>query len=96
MDREKRNRLRRGSMEVMEKLDLPGNLSPQVPRLELIGNREFYMDRHRGVISYTTDTVDIAAGGLVVRLFGKDFEIVAMTDEELRITGIIDRMELLE
>ena len=80
----------------MEKLDLPGNIAPRVPRMELVGNREFYMDRHRGVISYTEDTVDIAAGELVVRLFGKNFEIVAMTDEELRITGIIDRMELLE
>ena len=96
MDKEKRRQLRRSGLDAMEKLDIPANIVPQMPRMELIGNREFYMDRHRGVISYATDTVDIAAGSVVVRLFGSDLQIVAMTDDELRLSGRIERVELVE
>ena len=96
MDKEKRRALRRGGMEVMEKLDLPENIIPRTPRIELVGNRSFYMDRHQGVISYSDSVVDIAGGSVVVRLFGQGLEILVMTDDELRIEGHIDRVELVE
>ena len=96
MDKEKRKALRRGGMEAMERLDLPENIVPRTPRMELVGNRSFYMDRHQGVISYATDVVDIAGGSVVVRLFGEGLEILVMTDDELRIEGHIDRVELVE
>ena len=96
MDREKRRKLRHSGLETMEKLDIPCSIAPQVPRMELVGNRSFYMDRHRGVISYTTETVDIAGGAVAVRVFGRELQIEAMTDDELRISGMIERIELVE
>lgn len=96
MDKNRRRMLAKKSAEAMDRLDLPEVLAADVPRLELMGNRAFYMDGHRGVLSYTTESIDIGGGGIVVRLWGQGLQIVAMTDEELRITGRIDRMELLE
>lgn len=95
MDRKVRAKLAQKGMEAMEKLDLPEVL-PGGSRMELMGNRSFYMDRHKGVLSYTTEQVDINSGSIIVRLYGRQLQLLAMTDDELRITGIIEKMELVE
>ena len=51
-------------MTAMERLDLPGSLAGAAT-VELTGNREYYMDRHRGVLSYSTELVEI--NGRLVR-----------------------------
>ena len=40
--------------EALERLELPVNIAAGVARIELLGNRELYMDRPRGVLAYTT------------------------------------------
>ena len=77
-------------------LDLPVNLASGVARMELLGNRSLYVDRHRGVLSYSTEAVDVNAGTVVLRVTGEELELAVMTDEELRINGTIRRLELVE
>ena len=93
---ERGKRLLRRTVEVTDKLDLPAVLAPSVPRMERVGSHSFYMDRHRGVLGYSTEVVDINGGSVIVRLTGRDLELQAMTDEELRITGVIEKLELVE
>lgn len=84
------------AVEVTDKLDLPAGLAPGLPRMELVGSHAFYMDRHRGVLGYSTEAVDINGGSIIVRLTGRELQLQAMTDEELRITGVIEKIELVE
>ena len=58
-----KKRLARAGLEVMDRLDLPGELAVGVGRMELVGNRQFYMEQHRGVLRYSTEVIDIAAAG---------------------------------
>ena len=58
--------LTRAGQAAMERLDLPGDIPAGVPHMELIGEREFFMCRHRGVLSYSTETVEIGGGSLTV------------------------------
>ena len=96
MDRKKRRAILQKGVETMERLDLAPAVIADVPRMELTGNRGFYMDRHKGVLSYSTESIDIGGGSVIVRLRGSALQIVAMTDDELRITGKIEGMELME
>ena len=57
-----RKRLAQKTLEAADRLDLPSVLAPDIPRMELLGNRAFYMDRHRGVLGYSTEAVDINGG----------------------------------
>ena len=82
--------------EALERLELPVNIAAGVARIELLGNRELYMDRHRGVLAYTTEAVDVNGGGVVVRVRGQDLQLLVMTEQELRITGKISGIELVE
>lgn len=85
----------RVGLEAMERLDLPGELAVGVPHMELTGQRQFFMAQHKGVLSYSTELVEISGGSLVVRLMGRDLQLLAMTDEELRICGSIEKVELV-
>ena len=83
-------------LEALERLELPVNIAAGVARIELLGNRELYMDRHRGVLAYTTEAVDVNGGGVVVRVRGQDLQLLVMTEQELRITGKISGIDLVE
>ena len=91
---EQGRRWRAAGLSAMERLDLPGALVG-ASTVELTGNREFYMERHRGVLSYSTELVEINGGDLVIRVSGTDLQLLAMTEEELRIGGRIDKVELV-
>ena len=77
-------------------LELPVNIASGVARIELLGSRELYMDRHRGVLAYTTEEVDVNGGDVVVRVHGAELQLLVMTEQELRITGRIRAIELVE
>ena len=66
-----------------------------VGRMELVGDRQFYMEQHRGVLRYSTEVIDIAAANMMVRITGRELQLLAMTDRELRISGTIAAIELL-
>lgn len=91
-----RKRLAQKGLAAADKLDLPPVLAPDIPRMELYGSHAFYMDRHRGVLAYSTTAVDINGGSVVVRLTGRGLQLQAMTDEELRIDGVIEKIEFVE
>ncbi len=87
--------LSRVGLEAMERLDLPGDLTAGVPRMELIGNRQFFMVEHKGVLSYSPETVEIGGSSMTVRLTGRELQLLAMTDGELRVGGYIEKVELV-
>lgn len=91
-----KKRLGQVGQEALERLELPVNIASGVARIELLGNRELYMDRHRGVLAYTTGQVDINGGDVVVRVRGAELQLLVMTEQELRITGKISGIELVE
>ena len=93
---ERGRRFLQRAVDLTDKLDLPAVLAPNLPRMELVGTHSFYMDRHRGVLGYSTEAVDINGGSVIVRLTGSELQLQAMTDEELRITGHIVKVELVE
>lgn len=79
----------------MDRLDLPGELAAGVAKIELAGNRQFFMSRHKGVLSYSTQLVEISAGAMLVRLSGRELQLRAMTEDELRVSGFIEKVELV-
>ena len=78
-----------------EMFDLPQDLVAGLPYMEFLGDREFLMDRHYGILSYSEEAVDINAGNLVVRLQGSGLKLLSMTGEALRLGGVIRSMELM-
>lgn len=91
MERNKREK--RVLSDAAELFDLPVDLLSGLPHVELMGDRQFYMENHRGILSYSEEEIAVSAEGLIVRVFGKKLELISMSGEALRIRGKIERVE---
>lgn len=74
--------------------DLPAEVIAGVPKLEIVGDSEFRMENHKGILSCSEDEIHISGGIYLVRVSGSGLEVRAMTGLEVYVTGKIDRVEL--
>lgn len=78
---------------VAELFDLPADVVAGLPRLELIGSRQLYLEHHRGILSYSEERIDANTSAGVLRIGGRGLSLLAMTGEELRVGGTILTLE---
>ena len=90
---EKMKRENRVLGRVAELFDLPADLVAGLPHVELIGSEQFYMEHHRGILSYSEEEIAVSADGMIVRILGSKLELLSMNGDALRIRGRIDRVE---
>ena len=76
--------------------DLPADVIGSLPHLELIGDCQMLLGSHQGILSYSREAIDVNCGRLIVRISGRELELMAMNDSELRIKGTIEKVELVK
>ena len=86
MERKRRERV---LDSVAELFDLPADVVAGLPRLEMVGSRQLYLEHHTGILSYSDTQIDANTSAGVLRVTGKGLSLLAMTAEELRIGGEI-------
>ena len=91
-----KRKLAQMGLRAAEQMDLPGELTPGVPDMQLVGSRQFFMMQHKGVLAYSPEVVEIDGGTLLVRLTGRELRLLAMTETEIRLAGCIEKVELVE
>ena len=74
--------------------DLPGE-SAGMPRLELIGDREVFLEGYRDILSYSREELTVDGGKWMVRITGQELEIKALGLGQLRMEGWITGLEIL-
>lgn len=91
-----RNRRDRGDgvlSSLAELFDLPADVVAGLPRLEMVGGRQLYLEHHTGILAYTDQQIDANTPGGVLRVKGERLTLLAMTAGELRIGGQIRSVE---
>lgn len=78
---------------VAELFDLPGDVVAGLPHLEMIGNRQLYLEHHSGILSYQQDCIDVNTHGGILRVTGEHLTLLAMTAGAVRIGGTIRAAE---
>ena len=66
-----------------------------LPKVELTGERDLYLLNFQGILSYGREEIHVDSGLWVLRILGRELELRAMRAGELRITGVISRLEIL-
>lgn len=92
---EKRNRRIRLLERTAEAFDLPTDVVAGLPRLELMGDREFRMENHKGILAYGTQEIHISGGAFGVKVTGEGLELRVMNGLELLITGQISSIQIV-
>ena len=89
-----RNRREHGVLNaVAELFDLPADVVAGLPHLEMVGGRQLYLEHHQGILAYGEDRIDVNTTAGVLRVRGTGLGLMAMTAEELRISGDITAVE---
>ena len=83
------------SSRAADVFDLPADVISALPHIELIGDCQLLMNRHEGILSYSTQSIDVNGGALVLRILGEGLELMAMTGCELRVKGRITGLQLI-
>ena len=78
---------------VAELFDLPGDVVAGLPRLEMVGSRQLYVEHHTGILAYSDERIDANTTAGVLRITGEGLSLLAMTAEELRVGGRIHGLE---
>ena len=78
-----------------ELFDLPVDLTAGLAHAELLGDRQFFLEGHEGILSYSDTQIDISLGETALRIRGKSLDLRGMTEHEVRIRGSIEAVEFL-
>ena len=93
MERNRRDRDGGVLDTVAELFDLPADVVAGLPRLEMVGSRQLYLEHHTGLLAYTEERIDANTAAGVLRVRGQGLNLMAMTAGELRIGGKIASVE---
>ena len=96
MERNRRDRTGGVLSTVAELFDLPADVVAGLPRLEMVGSRQLYLEHHTGILAYSEEQIDANTVGGILRVRGRKLTLLAMTAEELRIGGHITAVEWME
>jgi sporulation protein YqfC len=77
-------------------LDLPADVTMEMPRITMIGQIHLYIENHRGVLQFTNKELRLllTKGQLIVR--GERLVIRAILPEEVLIEGKISGVQYIE
>ncbi|WP_010491822.1 sporulation protein YqfC [Paenibacillus elgii] len=70
-------------------LDLPQDVVMDLPRMTMIGNRQLYIENHRGVLHFSNELLKLALTTGRVEVHGSELVIRAILTEEVFIEGMI-------
>ena len=90
---ERNERPQRMLARMAELFDLPADIVAGLCHVEMLGDRQLFLEGHSGILSYGTEQIDVGAGSLILRVRGQNLTLRSMTDSEVRIFGKIDAVE---
>ncbi|WP_294157135.1 sporulation protein YqfC [uncultured Clostridium sp.] len=80
-------KFQKGKEKLLNKLDFPSDISMDLPKIIVVGNREITIENHKGIIAFHSSMVKINSriGAIVIR--GENFEILFIGDTSMTISG---------
>ena len=75
--------------------DMPSDIVAGLPRVEITGGRQLYVENHQGLLGYEQDEVSVNGGDVVLRIRGKGLCVSAMRLGQLRLEGTIFSVEFI-
>jgi len=79
-------------VRVTEGLSLPRDLVLGESIIHIYGKAEIYIENYSGIIEYNSDIIKIKTKKMTIEICGVGLFICYYTDEEMKITGDINKI----
>lgn len=76
-------------------LSVPQKIMPNMPFIELRGNREALIEGCKGILEYDTQVIRVNTGSMVVSFCGRGLNIKCLTVSSLIVEGYITSVEFV-
>jgi len=87
-----RKRIRRSLADI---LDLPGEVTLDMPRIVMLGNLRVHIENHRGITEYTGEVVRVAFSAGEVKITGQNLVLRTLLPDEVCVEGEITSIRFL-
>ncbi len=76
-------------------LELPPDSLSSMPRLSMCGNREVFIEGHRGILEYDDTVVRLSAGSFIIRIVGTSLSILSLSPDAVTVAGFVFSVEFI-
>lgn len=76
--------------------ELPKDLVLDLPRLIIIGQRELYLENHKGIIEYSDTCIKVNLARGYLEIEGEEMEIKLIMQDEISIIGRISGLRFVD
>lgn len=80
---------------ISDALELPGEITLNLPKIILVGYNQMLIENHKGVIEYTPQKVRLNSGIGVIKIEGTDLNLKNIAIDNIIITGKIKTVSFI-
>ena len=80
--------------KINEFLEIPEEVYSNIPKITLTGCNELVLENYKGILEYEEMFASISTNIGIVNLSGTNINLEKMTNDDIRITGKIEKIEL--
>lgn len=80
---------------ISEALDLPGEITLNLPKIIIIGYSQMLIENHKGVIEYTPQKIRLNSGIGVIKIEGTDLNLKNIAADDIIVTGRIKAVNFI-
>ncbi|HHW17791.1 MAG TPA: sporulation protein YqfC [Firmicutes bacterium] len=85
---------KRVRQELADLLELPLDISLDLPRVVVVGDLGVLISNHRGLIQYSPEEIVIGVGRGQISISGENLEIEEVSKEDMAVRGVIKSVEM--
>lgn len=89
-----KKQIRDAKKGISEALELPVDITMDLPKLTMIGDIQVSLLNHKGIVEYTESVIRVNTKSGIFKITGKDLEIKTILSEEIIISGSIKKIEI--
>lgn len=76
-----------------EKMSLPKDVVLDLPRVSICGDKEIFIENHKGIMEYTSSCVRIKTNDGIAHIYGEGLRIIILESDRMVINGEFLRVE---
>lgn len=89
------NKLDNLKYNISEALELPKDITLDMPKIIMVGNVQLSITNHKGIIEYTQETLRVNSNIGVIKITGSNMKLKTILSEEIIVKGNIERIEII-
>jgi sporulation protein YqfC len=81
------------SEKIADAWGVPKDVIMNIPRITISGSKEIYIENHKGILEYTSNTIRVSTASGVIDIFGGSLVIERIRHEDILISGAFAKIE---